>query len=197
MNAKKPKDDEVQKVRIEEVGPEVKEAHEKAVNASGYWKEVILGFFGVVIACTTCVQMYLQFRNNELQQMAATKVAEVAIQAKEIASQAEEIAVKAETVKQTLATTTNVTNGKLDGLKKTTDETKHLVNSDSLVTLKLLAEVSRWKATQTKDPDHLKAAELAEQNVLDHEKKQAELDAETKQSKKEAREDAKEKSTPP
>lgn len=176
MAPRKPNDD-VQKVVIEDVSSKAKEAHEKAVSASVFSEKVMLAFFGAVVACATCFQLFLQFKTNALASDAASKVAEVAVQA-------EKIAAKAETVKRTLDATTKVTDEKLDSLEKVTTETHALVNSGSLVTLKLLAEVSRWKATQTKDPDHLKAAELAEQNVRDHEAKQAELDA-------------KEKSTPP
>lgn len=51
-----------------------------------------------------------------------------------------------------------------------------LVNSATGVQLKLNAELSRWKAEQTGYPDHIKAADKAEQLYLEHEEQQAKVD---------------------
>lgn len=51
-----------------------------------------------------------------------------------------------------------------------------LVNSATGVQLKLNAELSRWKASQTNDPDHARAADKAEQLYLKHEQQQAKVD---------------------
>lgn len=51
-----------------------------------------------------------------------------------------------------------------------------LVNSATGVQLKLNSELSRWKADQTNDPDHDKAAEKAERLYLEHEESQAKVD---------------------
>lgn len=51
-----------------------------------------------------------------------------------------------------------------------------LVNSATGVQLRLNAELSRWKAVQTNDPDHMKAADKAEQLYLEHEERQAKVD---------------------
>lgn len=51
-----------------------------------------------------------------------------------------------------------------------------LVNSATGVQLKLNAELSRWKAVQTNDPDHSIAADKAERLYLEHEEKQAKVD---------------------
>lgn len=51
-----------------------------------------------------------------------------------------------------------------------------LVNSATGVQLKLNSELSRWKADQTNNPDHAKAADKAEKLYLEHEESQAKLD---------------------
>lgn len=162
MAAKKPKpddDDDVQKVVLEDVGPRAKAAHEKAVNDSVFTDKVLLAAFVAITSVATFGQMFMQYK---LAQSAAIKV--------------EQVAVKAEEVKQTLDESTKSTGNQLEELVKTTEATHELVNSGSLVTLKLLADVTRWKADQTGDPDHIKAAELAEKNVKEHEAKQATVD---------------------
>jgi len=51
-----------------------------------------------------------------------------------------------------------------------------LVNSASGVTLKLNAELSRWKAVQTNDPEHARDADKAEKLYLEHQRRQAKVD---------------------
>ncbi len=69
-------------------------------------------------------------------------------------------------VKQTLKENTDVTR-----------DTHTLVNSNMGEQLKLTAELSRWKADQTGNPEHIRSAELAETKLREHEAKQANVDA--------------------
>lgn len=177
----KPDDDDVQKVTIEDVGPKAKAQHEQAVRTSIMNEKVLIAFFGAIVATTTCIQMYLQYRRDEAQKDRDAAVAVKVDQAAE----------KAETVKTTLDAATRNTNSQLNELHKTTHETKILVNSGSLATLQLLASVSqqaasltRLRAEQTGKQQDIdiadraeKAAILAEKNVKEHEAKQAAVDA--------------------
>lgn len=52
-----------------------------------------------------------------------------------------------------------------------------LLNSQSLAQHKLNAELSRWKAEQTGDEAHIKAAEAAELLYQEHKAKQDKVDA--------------------
>ena len=70
---------------------------------------------------------------------------------------------------------------KLDENLKVTHDTHTLVNSNMGEQLQLGADLSRWKANQTKGtPDeevNERAAKLAEEKLRDHQVKQAKVDA--------------------
>jgi hypothetical protein len=115
---------------------------------------------------------------------AATKVEEVRVQAVELKEQQEaarvEAATKAEEVKTTLEQATVVQSELMDSLKKTGEETKKtgllthdLVNSASLVQLKLYAVAAQRIADLTKDPADVEAAKVAEKLHHEHEAKAA------------------------
>jgi hypothetical protein len=164
MTPRKKKSDEetVQKVTIEGVSPEAEALHRKTLKASVFTERVALAVIGLFVALTACYQAYLQLETNKLAKTAAVKV--------------EEVATKAEKVKQTLDESTKRTDGKLDNLAKTTDATHVLVNSASLVNLRLYAVAARRIATLTNDQADLEAAVLAEKLVTEHEKKQRTVD---------------------
>ncbi len=65
-----------------------------------------------------------------------------------------------------------VTHDKLNALAIVADTTHGLVNSGYTKQLEMVAELSRWKATQTKDPLHIKEAEDAERLLAEHITKQ-------------------------
>lgn len=83
----------------------------------------------------------------------------------------------ADEVKQTLVETNLVKNEKLDAIAATADKTHELVNSGALAQYKLGAELSRWKADQTKLPADVAAAEKAEDLYRVHASKQASVDS--------------------
>lgn len=66
---------------------------------------------------------------------------------------------------------------KLNAIAATGEKTHTLVNSGWGVQLKLGADLSRWKADREPTPENVKAAELAEKTLLDHDAKQAVVDA--------------------
>ena len=76
----------------------------------------------------------------------------------------------AEEVKTTLAAVTAQQDGKLDRIHT-------LVNSNMGVQLRMTAELARWKAVQTRDPQHIAEAENAERLYREHVEKQAAVDA--------------------
>jgi hypothetical protein len=86
-------------------------------------------------------------------------------------------AVKVETVRTTLAENTEVADRKLDGIAAVSVATHTLVNSNMGVQLKLNAVVTRRLAAVTNDPEDLKAADLSERLLREHEAKQAVVDS--------------------
>ncbi len=84
---------------------------------------------------------------------------------------------RAEEIANILVEGKKVTNDKLDALAVVADVTHGLVNSGYAKQLEMVAELSRWKATQTKDPVHVRAAEDAERALAEHLAKQNIVDA--------------------
>jgi len=84
---------------------------------------------------------------------------------------------KVSQVASDLEHSTTATDKKLDALAIVAEATHTLVNSNMAVQLKLTAELSRWKADQTNDPEHILAAEHAERLLKEHEHKQALVDS--------------------
>lgn len=144
----------MQKVSLEEIAPSVKETHDEALKASIFTEKMFLALFGAVFAVATSVQMWLQYETNKLAANAAIKTQEVA---------------------KVLDETKKINDEKLDGLEKLSKANHKLLNSDSLITKRLLAQVSRWKANETNDPNHVRAAEDAEKDVKESEAKQKEV----------------------
>lgn len=66
---------------------------------------------------------------------------------------------------------------KLEDIEDTSDKTHALVNSGHGLVLKTNAELSRWKANQTKNPKDVEAADKAEKVLADHDKKQSAVDS--------------------
>src|SRR5678816_499543 len=84
--------------------------------------------------------------------------------------------VKVEEVKTTLETNTTHTDEKLADIAKQASDTHSLVNSGSLVQLKINERSARRLAGITKDPEDIKDLEAAERMVREHEAKQAKVD---------------------
>lgn len=76
-------------------------------------------------------------------------------------------------------------------VKETTLSTHALVNSGSLVDLELHLVTARRLAQMSNDPRDAAVVELIERKIFDHKEKMIKEEAATKQSKAEAREDAK------
>lgn len=66
---------------------------------------------------------------------------------------------------------------KVQTISKSTDAVHTLVNSNMGAQLKLGAELSRWKAVQTRNKQDVAAADEAERLWRDHEAKQAMVDS--------------------
>ena len=69
----------------------------------------------------------------------------------------------------------DVVNDKLEAIVKTGDITHRLVNSQMETQLRMVAELSRSKANNTKDKADLRAAEIAEKALAEHIKGQSQL----------------------
>lgn len=89
----------------------------------------------------------------------------------EVARKADVAADKVGQVKRTLEEATEEQSGRLDSIQKTGQLTHDLVNSASLVQLKLYAVAARRIADLTKDPADAEAATVAERLYHDHEAK--------------------------
>jgi hypothetical protein len=96
----------------------------------------------------------------------------------EATASADAARVRTEEVRRVLSTTTQATGEKLDGLAKVAKDTHTLVNNNMGVQLRLNAELSRWKADQTKHPEDAAAADAAERLYAEHVAKQAVVDGE-------------------
>lgn len=101
-----------------------------------------------------------------------------------VAEKADVAAAKVEEVKTTLVKADAKNDEKLDGLAKDTKDIHTLVNSGRGVTLRLNAELSRWKADQTKKPEDNQAATLAEREWHEHNTQQAKVDAKAAKDEK-------------
>jgi len=89
-------------------------------------------------------------------------------------------ALKVEEVKTTLDASTTKQGNALHEIQETTTATHTLVNSASLVQLRLYAVAARRIAGLTGNKDDLEAADLAEKLALDHAAKQDKVDADAK-----------------
>lgn len=95
-----------------------------------------------------------------------------------VATRAKIAAIKVEDVRNTLVVTTDITTEKLDKLAKVTDDVHTLVNSNMGVQLRLNAELSRWKADNSKGDKLAEDAAIeAEKAYRDHMAKQHEVDS--------------------
>lgn len=79
-------------------------------------------------------------------------------------------------VKVDLRRTNSEQTEQLTGIAETGEKTHTLVNANMGVQLKLNAVVTQRLATITKDPEDVTAAKLAKQLLVEHEKKQADVD---------------------
>ena len=88
-------------------------------------------------------------------------------------------AVEVENVRTTLEDTTATSAAELAEVKQIATDTHTLVNSASLVNLRLYAVAARRIATLTNDPADITAAEAAEKQAKEHQEKQDTVDRET------------------
>lgn len=147
---------------------------QKAESDDNSWKERVWAIaLPVIQVCVLAILGYLQARTNSSIDDAVVSAKKSAIEA---SAKVEEAAVKVEAVKETLDESTKRTDTKLDGLAGVANSTHILVNNNMAIQLKLNAELSRWKATQTGKPEDEKAALLAERLVAEHEAKQKTVD---------------------
>lgn len=120
-----------------------------------------------IAAIVTIVLAYFQMRTKNAVDIASKD-------AKVISDVA---AVKTEEVKEILAQTTAVTEDKLTDLQQVSKDTHTLVNSNMGLQLRLHAMVTKRLAAITGNEADEAAAELAEHMLLEHEAKQAKVDA--------------------
>jgi hypothetical protein len=120
---------------------------------------MVLTFLGTALSA---VIAYLIARLTRGQTAAAVEVRAAAVEVRQ--------------VKRTLDQTTAVQSRQLGDLADVAAATHVLVNNNMAVQLKLNAELSRWKAEQTRDPADARAAEAAERLYREHEVKQAAVD---------------------
>jgi acyl-CoA reductase-like NAD-dependent aldehyde dehydrogenase len=147
---------------------------------------------GAITALAVTIGLISQIVLQVLAKIEAAKKAkvdaEVARQAKADAEKAQNAAasaaleaLKAKTqvaeVAQTLSDTHSATSDKLDDLAKVTDTIHTLTNNAMGVQLRLNADLSRWKANETKDPADVRAADLAAMLLNEHNAKQATADS--------------------
>lgn len=89
-------------------------------------------------------------------------------------------AAKADDANKTIKAATEKTDEKLDKLTEVTDDIHKLSNSQYGTSLRLTAELSRWKANQEDNPEYARAAEEAEKMYREHMASQAKVDAKNK-----------------
>lgn len=65
---------------------------------------------------------------------------------------------------------------KLDTIAATGQMTHDLVNNNMKIELTRVAELARWKADHEPSPENIRAAELAEKRLKEHDEKQAVAD---------------------
>ena len=92
----------------------------------------------------------------------------------------EEAAEKVKEVKSDLKISSDKQDEKMIVLSKVADATHILVNNNMAIQLKLNAELSRWKANETKNKADIQAADRAEQSLKEHEMKQNIVDGQSK-----------------
>jgi len=92
----------------------------------------------------------------------------------------EEAAEKVKEVKSDLKISSDKQDEKMIVLSKVADATHILVNNNMAIQLKLNAELSRWKANETKNEADIQAADRAEQSLKEHEMKQNIVDGQSK-----------------
>ena len=147
--------------------------------------QFITTFFGFVTTITMAAMAYFVKRLNEQQEVRsvtlndkATKVIEEVNDFKKLQiEQADAAAIRAEQVKKTLEISTRLTVDKLANLTKVSKSTHSFVNSLMGEQLKQTAELSRWKANNTKLKVDIKAAENAERLLKEHMEAQKIVDA--------------------
>lgn len=83
--------------------------------------------------------------------------------------------VDVDNVRKTLEVTSDITDGKLEDIKKTGEMTYHLSNSAMQEQKRLLAVTARAKADISKDPVDMAAADVAEEAYNTHKRKQDQL----------------------
>ncbi len=106
----------------------------------------------------------------ERDRLAAEKVEAVRLQARDAA-------VKVDDVKVTLKEANDATTVKLDSIAEVGLRTEKYCNSAMGRALRMTAGTARAKADITHDPVDIVAADLAERESGDHEKKQSEMDS--------------------
>jgi len=134
---------------------------------------VVVGVIGAVVQPSSTVQIigFCSFVSVSLFSYLRQENAAVAT-----ASKVEEVKVAAKQVATTLETTVAKQDEKLTSIAKTGRDTHTLVNSNMGVQLRLNAELSRWKANETKLQIDKDAADLAEKLLDEHLAKQATVD---------------------
>lgn len=155
------------------------------LDASSQWA---LAAAALAVPAGLACQIILQIMARAEAARVAKQAQDDALKAQEAAARAEREAaragVKAEQVKVALATTNANTSEKLgeiaasqEGLQKVAATTHRLVNHAMTIELKANAELSRWKADQTRDAGDIKMAEAAEHKYAEHLRQQSQDDA--------------------
>lgn len=115
----------------------------------------------------TVVLAYLSYRTKSAVEKAGLEATKAATEA----------SMEAQKVSDQLKVTDNAVDIKLTDLKKVTTDTHTLVNSNMEKALMISAVALRRVANMTKEGGDIKAAELAEEALAEHRKKQVKVDA--------------------
>lgn len=124
----------------------------------------------------TVILAILSLLGTAVSGVIAVFVAKANASAKNAAVAADDAAYKVEEVRQELKETTATSAEAMAELKTVTNDTHTLVNANMGAQLKISALALRRLAEYTKHPDDVAAAELSEDLLSEHDKKQAVVD---------------------
>lgn len=130
----------------------------------------------LIAGVVTLTLAYMQHRTNisvrRASDLASAATQQAAVAVREVKDTVKVASAHAVTAAAQVHSVAAKTDKKLDEISKTATDTHTLVNSNMAVQLKLHAVTARRLSEITKDPVDIKAAELAEQLVSEHETKQ-------------------------
>lgn|GEM_PF-3892992 len=142
------------------------------------WQALIAALLAIVLAVINVWQTKITKKAIEdgTKQNAETAKGQ-AVKVQEAATLANVAASKVEEVRIDLKAASEKADGKIDSLARVADATHILVNNNMQIALDSYATMARRMATATGDPKDIEIAEAAEQALVIHKGKQANLDS--------------------